>query len=746
MTELTLEQKQAIAIATAKAAANAEKPVPVETAREEHPVSSYFQGIMSDPVAAIERGALQLGAKGLDILLPQDKNLKNLVSPPKTYSEKLAEFLSGSDKAAYGDETPKETRARNLGSTITNAFATAPMFAESKLLNLGRLAPAAKTAPIIQRAAIPAENALRATGEAIVNRAPGAALAGMTLPADDSNNVLANMDLSALLNVAAPPVARAIGGAVGGVVKSKPVQYFFQSKKAKDAAETLRSMTLSSVENAANIGERDVTAALNEAKVQRATPISTPALEARQAQYVLAQNETAASRAAEEAARKNAAALQAMEGKRVIQPIGEPATREAIGAAPQAEMLATKAAREKAASEAWTEASAEVDRIDASKQKFGTRIAYGKPFKDFIAFATKEANAPVGSPQTKAFYSKILDWFPEGNINAIKPSQIMELKRFVAEEANAPAQGFKAIAKERADSLYKQLDNILENHLTDVKTGVSPYAERRDAYSLYKDAWKKDYLSRYGKKFTAENISGDAISSGTDVARTLFSDPAAMRAAIADGASIPTLLKSSASHVANEFEGKSVDEIVKMLKPKTPLSNTLENVPELAPLKQSIQKYVQQIMDQEQAGVKISGFSKTADDFAKAASQSEKNAAVAQERLAKGTETRKAQLSRQVEKSMDTATTRQQALMDVQQLRGDLASARVKDSPKEIIRLAKSHFEGDQAMLDEIAKIEKMDIDAGKMRSLVYKLAVTAAGAGAGTSAVGTAYKLYGTP
>ena len=520
------------------------------------------------------------------------------------------------------------------------------------------------------------------------------------------------------------------------------VKYFGQSGAAKDASEALRLKALSSVENAAKIGEEDVSAALREAQTARMAPITTPAIQARNAQYRLAETEAASARAAQETAKKQAAALQALEDQRVINPVGTPATREAIGAAPQSEMLAAKAAREAEASEAWKDASVEVDAIDASKQGFGTRIAYTKPFKDFIASVTKEANAPAGSPQTKAFYNKILDWFPEDNINAIKPSHVMELKRFIAEEANAPAQGFKAIAKERADTIYKQLDNILEKHLTNAKTGVSPYAQRRDAYSLYKEAWTRDYLSRYGKKFTAENVSGDAVSSGTDVARTLFGDPAAMRAAIADGASIPTLLKSTASHVANEFQGKNVDEIVKLLQPRTPLRNMLDNVPELASLKQSVQKYVQQITEQQKAGEKISGFNKTAEDFAKRAAQSEKAAVTAQERVVKGVETRKAMLARQVQKSMDDATARQQGLMDVQQLRGDLSSARVKNNPKEIISLAKSHFSSDQAMLDEIAKIEKMNISAEKMRSMVIFLAKSAAGGGVAAAVGG---KILGT-
>jgi hypothetical protein len=88
-------------------------------------------------------------------------------------------------------------------------------------------------------------------------------------------------------------------------------------------------------------------------------------------------------------------------------------------------------------------------------------------------------------------------------------------------------------------------------------------------------------------------------------------------------------------------------------------------------------------------------------------------------------------LARQVQKSMDAATARQQGLMDVQQLRGDLSSARVKNNPKEIISLAKSHFSSDQAMLDEIAKIEKMNISAEKMRSLVLSVAKYFAGGGA---------------
>ena len=520
------------------------------------------------------------------------------------------------------------------------------------------------------------------------------------------------------------------------------IKYFAQSGAAKDASEALRVKALSSAENAAKIGEGDVSAALREAQTARMAPITTPAIQARNAQYRLAETEAASARAAQETAKKQAAALQALEDQRVINPVGTPATREAIGAAPQSEMLAAKAAREAEASKAWKDASVEVDAIDASKQGFGTRIAYTKPFKDFIASVTKEANAPAGSPQTKDFYKKILKWFPKNNINAIKPSHVMELKRFIAEEANAPAQGFKAIAKERADTLYKQLDNILEKHLTNAKTGVSPYAQRRDAYSLYKEAWKRDYLSRYGKKFTAENVSGDAVSSGTDVARTLFGDPAAMRAAIADGASIPTLLKSTASHVANEFQGKGVDEIVKLLQPRTPLSNMLDNVPELASLRQSVQKYVQQITEQQKAGEKISGFNKTAEDFAKRAAQSEKAAVTAQERVVKGVETRKAMIARQVQKSIDDATARQQGLMDVQQLRGDLSSARVKNNPKEIISLAKSHFSSDQAMLDEIAKIEKMNISAEKMRSLVLSMAKYAAGGGAaglGLQAVYTA-------
>lgn len=501
---------------------------------------------------------------------------------------------------------------------------------------------------------------------------------------------------------------------------AKIPKYFMQTGAAKDAAEALRVKALSSVENAANIGEGDVTAALNEAKAREATPFSTPALEARQSQYVLAQDEAAAAKANQEAAQKAAAALQDQESKRVITPVGTQATYETIGAKPQAEMLAAKAEREKDASQAWKDTSEEVDRIDASKQGFGTRIAYGQPFKDFIASVTKSANAPAGSPQTKAFYSKILDWFPADNINAIKPSQIMELKRFVAEEANAPAQGFKAIGKERADTIYKQLDNILETHLTDAETGVSPYAQRRDAYSMYKDAWNKDYASKYGKRFTATNVAGDAVSSGTDVARTLFSDPAAMRAAINDGASVPTLLESTASHIANEFKGKSIDAIAEMLQPGTKLSNTLKNVPEMAPLDQATGRYLQEITDQHLNGQRISSYNKVADDFAKAAAQSEKNAAVAQDRIAKGTETRKAQLSRQVQESMDTATARQQALMDVQQLRGDLS--RVKDDPKEIIKFARSHFSENQDMLKEIDKIEKMNVSAKEMRSLVLKI------------------------
>lgn len=659
-------------------------------AGEDRQLSSYFKGF--SPVEDIMRGGAQLLAYGADKILPEPEPTKRF--PERTYSERLSSLLKGADKVAYGDETDRERSARGVGSFVANTVATLPLMGAGNLLR----APAATTAvnaTRAQRVANALQNAARATPAAIANRAPGAAVAGMALPADSGEGVLANMGMSAGLNVAAPAVLGAIGSGAKGVGR-----YVFQGRDARGASEALRLKTASAVSDAA------------------ANPTS-PALEARQAQYVLAQDEAAASRAAEEAARKNAAALQAMEGKRVIQPIGEPATREAIGAAPQAQMLGAKAAREKAASEAWTEASIAVDAIDASKQGFGTRIAYTKPFKDFIASATKEANASVGNPQTKAFYSKILEWFPEGNVNAIKPSQLMDLKRFIAETAFDPASGFKAIAKERSKKLFGQLDDILDKHLTDPKTGATPYKDRNDAYALYKKAWEKDYLSKYGKKFTAENTSGDAVSSGTDVARTLFSDPAAMRAAIADGASIPTLLKSSASHVANEFEGKGVDEIVKLLNPRTPLSNTLENVPELAPLRQSVQRYVQEIMDQQQAGVKISGFSKTADDFAKAAEKSETAAVKAQGRVTAGKQT--------LQENLEAFS-------------GDLG--RAKNDPAEIVKLARKHFARNQPMLDEILQIEKKNLSADKMRSLVLsmaKYAVSGGAAGLGIQAVSTA-------
>ena len=655
-------------------------------AGEDRQVSSYFKGF--SPLEDIARGGAQLLAYGADKILPEPEPTKRF--PERTYSERLSSLLKAGDQIAYGDETDRERSARGVGSFVANTVATLPLMGAGNLLR----APAATTAvnaTRAQRVATALQNAARATPAAIANRAPGAAVAGMALPADSGEGVLANMGMSAGLNVAAPAVLGAIGSGAKGVGR-----YVFQGRDARGASEALRLKTASAVSDAA------------------ANPTS-PALEARQAQYVLAQNETAANRAAEEAARKNAAALQAMEGKRVITPVGEPATREAIGAAPQAEMLGAKAAREKAASEAWTEASIAVDAIDASKQGFGTRIAYTKPFKDFIASATKEANASVGNPQTKAFYSKILEWFPEGNVNAIKPSQLMDLKRFIAETAFDPASGFKAIAKERSKKLFGQLDDILDKHLTDPKTGATPYKDRNDAYALYKKAWEKDYLSKYGKKFTAENTSGDAVSSGTDVARTLFSDPAAMRAAIADGASIPTLLKSSASHVANEFEGKSVDEIVKLLNPRTPLSNTLENVPELAPLRQSVQRYVQEIMDQQQAGVKISGFSKTADDFAKAAEKSETAAVRAQGRVTAGKQT--------LQENLEAFS-------------GDLG--RAKDNPAEIVRLARKHFARNQPMLDEILQIEKKNLSADKLRGIIRGLAMTTA-AGAAGGGVGAA-------
>jgi hypothetical protein len=667
--------KAAAPLTSGQTAANARA-----AAGEDRQVSSYFKGF--SPLEDIARGGAQLLAYGADKILPEPEPTERF--PERTYSERLSSLLKGADKVAYGDETDRERSARGVGSFVANTVATLPLMGAGNLLR----APAATTAvnaTRAQRVATALQNAARATPAAIANRAPGAAVAGMALPADSGEGVLANMGMSAGLNVAAPAVLGAIGSGAKGVGR-----YVFQGRDARGASEALRLKTASAVSDAA------------------ANPTS-PALEARQAQYVLAQNETAASRAAEEAARKNAAALQAMEGKRVIQPIGEPATREAIGAAPQAEMLGAKAAQKKAANKAWKETTEEVDKIDASKQGFGTRIAYTKPFKDFIASATKEANASVGNPQTKAFYSKILEWFPEGNVNAIKPSQLMELKRFVAETAFDPTSGFKAIAKERSKKLFNQIDNILDKHLTDPKTGATPYKDRNDAYARYKKAWEKDYLSRYGKKFTAQNIFGDAVSSGTDVAKTLFSgDPAAMRAAISQGAKIPTLLKSTASNMANEFEGKSVDEIVKMLKPGSPLMNTLNGVKQLAPLRNASKRYLQDIMDQSQNSLKISSFNKIADDFAKAAEKSETAAVRAQGRVTAGKQT--------LQENLEAFS-------------GDLG--RAKDNPAEIVKLARKHFARNQPMLDEILQIEKKNLSADKLRGIIRGLAIATAGGGA---------------
>ena len=215
---------------------------PPPAPREEHPVSSYFQGIMSDPIAALERSVFQLGAKGLDILLPQEKNLSSLIAPPKTYSEKLADLLSESDKIAYGDETPKEKQARELGATISNAFETAPMFAESRLLNLGRVAPIAETAPILQRAAVTGQNALRATADAIANRAPGAAVAGATVPANDANDLVKNMAVSTGLGVGVPAVMSGAGAGLRYLVKGGEISPL--EKAAMTAGYTLPPATM----------------------------------------------------------------------------------------------------------------------------------------------------------------------------------------------------------------------------------------------------------------------------------------------------------------------------------------------------------------------------------------------------------------------------------------------------------------------------------------------------------------------
>lgn len=532
---------------------------------------------------------------------------------------------------------------------------------------------------------------------------------------------------------------KAVAGAGQKVLHSGPVQYVLKSDEAKAAADQLRQKTLESVQSGTQAGEQDVATALRQARDVRNAPVTTPALSQRLEQYNLADSDEIANLAKKAKAENQAALLQELENKRVIAPVGTPKTLEQIGTPVQAEISATKEAEKKAASKAWTDTTAAVDKVDADKRAAGEYITSLPEFTNFMARVDSAANRAVGDPKRKAFFNEIKDWFPEKNLADVKASDVMELKRRLGQSFSDPAStGYKAIRQNEEQDLFNELDGILDKHLTDTSTGAKPYAERNVDYSNAKDAISR-YNTKYGKRYTStEPSSGEAISSPTDVAKTLVSDPAAIRAALKGGASVKTIEDAMSSHIANEFEGKSTQDIVNMTRAKTPLRNTLDNVPELSDLNRKMQSYVQERIDADLNHTTIGGFKATAQEAGTKAEQAAKAKVTASGRIAQGQETRKQLLERQYNKAIGTATTHQENLMKLQGLQDDLESARVANDPAEIIKIAKQHFAGDQAALNEVAKIEKTIGTASGRAKAVKLLAGGIVATAIGTKAVHT--------
>ena len=175
---------------------------------------SYMTGVGEgiDIPTQLMRGAVQLGAMGMDQFFPRKG---------KTYSQKLAEMLAIGDNIAHPNETQRQEQFRGGGELAGNIIGTLPLAAEMAILKTPTaIAALPKTAPFGAKAAQVAQNTIKATPAAIVNRAPGGMIAGAAMPSDSGSDVLNNMALGGALNVAAEPVLKAVG-----YVANKPLQF-----------------------------------------------------------------------------------------------------------------------------------------------------------------------------------------------------------------------------------------------------------------------------------------------------------------------------------------------------------------------------------------------------------------------------------------------------------------------------------------------------------------------------------------
>jgi len=455
------------------------------------------------------------------------------------------------------------------------------------------------------------------------------------------------------------------------------------------------------------------------------TPTS-PALEERRIRLadILSQGEgfTAEAAAKRTSEAGELAAAAALELKRMDVPsIGDLASPEELGVLLQTEARAQMTALKEASDKKWTALTDEMDALEASKTGVNQTISYGQEYKDFIKELNKRASATVGDPQDRQYAKLLLKFVDEKYPMKVKPSHLMEMKRYIAETAFDPASGFKAIASRREKEYVDRLDDMLSKHFTDPKTGTSPYDLRNTNYENFITNQKKLYSSRYGRNLTDDDSFGNSLKSPTEAFESVFGDPQAVRAALAQGVSVPTIEATMTRNLANEFDGKTPEAIAKLLQPGGKLYSILE-IPQLAKVKEETRKYLTNITDQKQNSLKIDSYNTVAEKFAKEASQLEA-AAVKSGTSAKNQERRVASGEKILE-------AKRAALL------GKLNDAKGGDI-KEMMALAKEAFVGNEPKLSEIRRVEKMNVSDDEKRKRIRRILI-GAGAALGLAAANT--------
>ena len=517
---------------------------------------------------------------------------------------------------------------------------------------------------------------------------------------------------------------------VGGAIKhSRPVQYVLQSDAADAAAAALKAKTSSSINAAASTAQNEAEAARTVATAAQNEPVATPAIAAATKQYVLAGSKVPKYIMQQKVADKTAAALQSQADKTVIPAIGVPKTAEEIGTPVQAELVAAKDKEAKDASQAWVDATEKVNAVDVANRQNGITISSQPKFQAFMAQVKNQADRKVGNTDRVALYKYIQKWLPEKNASNITATDVMELKRKLGDNFATPGEvGYKSIQGHEEQDLYHKLDDILNTYLTDTG-GATPYANRNDAYTVAKDSLGR-FNTRFGKIFTGENRATETLAkTPTQAANALVSDPQAVREAIDGGASAQTVSDAVASHIENQFQGKTTQQIIDMTQPKSQLRNVLKNNPELSDLNKRVDSYIQQRMDADMNQTKIGDFTAKGEASGVNAEKAAKARTAAKADFTETVKTRKELLESQFKAADTIAAGKEAELSKIQGLQDELASERVRDNPDKIIQVAKKHFAGDQKSLDEIDKVERTIKSAAGRAKAIKTMALLGFGA-----------------